>query len=115
MRFEGKATILCAQALAADNDKDAHRILAELRFVLHQHIEQLRSGLMIAYWNRILPAAGDDANEPETFDAIEMPSPMGPSRTWQQLVHELACEKDHARALQLSHELAYLLQRRAVT
>jgi hypothetical protein len=49
MRFEERVTVLCAQALAANDEIEVRKIFTELRHVLHQHIEQLRGGLLVAY------------------------------------------------------------------
>jgi hypothetical protein len=112
MRFERRVTALCAQALAADNDNDVRAILAELRMLLHQHIEQLRNGLL-AYPDIATKPA--EARQPETVAPTHLIPPTPRLRTWQQVVHELTCEKDQDKALQLSQELAYLLQRRAAS
>jgi len=49
MRFEEQVKVLCAQALAAQDEAEVRRLLAELRLVLHQRIEELRAGLLSAY------------------------------------------------------------------
>lgn len=120
MRFEEQVTILCDEALAADNTKEVRRILAELRLVLHQHIKDLRSGLLAAYMTSVIRP---DVRLEFLEHAARLSKPLSaehPSsnpdrqaattRTWQQVVHEIACEKDHARTQQLGLELRRLLQ-----
>jgi hypothetical protein len=118
MKFEERVAVLCAQALAADDEVQVRKILRELRLVLHQHIEDLRSGLLIAYTTMIRPNSADDVPQqpgiaPTADNAT--PQPAGVPRTWQQVVHEMACERDHGRMLQLSLELNRLLQRHSET
>ena len=71
------------------------KILAELRLVLHQRIEQLRTGVQSGF----LP--------PKTpVGSLERRTSL---RTWQKVVHEITIERDPARALRLSRELNKLL------
>jgi hypothetical protein len=49
MRFEEQVMTLCEDALAADDAAEVRAILAELRLILHQRIEQLRGRLYVAY------------------------------------------------------------------
>ena len=117
MKLEERVTVLCAQALAADDDSEVRKILAELRLVLHQHIEQLREGLIAAYSNSMVrtPSASDvwwRRTHLSASPAIPLDSDK-PARTWRQVVHEIASEQDHAKALQLSQELSRLLQRQS--
>jgi len=112
MRFEERITILCAQALAAHDDVEVRQILTELRLSLHQHIEQLRSGLLVAYSslrrpNPHAPNLGVTPPEPaaDTREAKHMPP-----RTWRQVVREIAHETDHGKATLLCQELNQLLQ-----
>lgn len=111
MKLEERITILCAQALAADDEAEVQPILAELRLVLH-HIEQLRSGLLTAFTGSMFRAKSlsDEKQQPECPDARLMPS-----MTWRQVVHEIAAEEDHERAVQLSKELNRLLQSKMQT
>lgn len=118
MRFEERITILCGQALAADDDEQVQKILGELRLVLHYRIERLRSGLLAAYASSLIPQhASKDissavAVKQDCAEALPGKDTLN-YRTWQQVVHEMACENDHRRALRLSHELSRLLQRAA--
>jgi hypothetical protein len=117
MRFESRITTLCAQAVAADDEKEVCRILTELRSVLHRHIEQLRNGLLFAYTKAIVSTSSDDFSQSDNVNpepvAVNDDSDKPDPRTWQQVVHELACEENHATALQLSEELGGILQRSA--
>lgn len=118
MRFEELVTILCAQALAADNDSEVRKILAELRVVLHQHVDQLRKELLVAYRRSLIRSESQNAaQQPGTVQPEGPPrsqdAEVATPRTWQQVVHEIAREKDHGRALQLSQELSRVLQRHA--
>ena len=112
MRFEKRVMVLCAEALVADDDGDVRKLLAELRLVLHQHIEQLRTGLLASYSASITsPVPAKDSGQP----TIVQPAPQSDGvedtfRTWQQVVHEIASEKDHRRARHLSGELSRMLQ-----
>jgi hypothetical protein len=54
MRFEERVKALCGEALTASEESEVCRILAELRSVLHQHVEQLRKGLFVAYSKPII-------------------------------------------------------------
>lgn len=94
MKFEDQITTLCAQALAAHEEREVRQILGELRHVVHQRIEHLRSYLQASYRAaarvQILPA---------------------PRRTWQQVVHEITHEQDPKKVLLLTRELDTLLQR----
>jgi hypothetical protein len=119
MRFEERVTVLCAQALGTDDDVEVGKILAELRLVLHQRIEQLRNGLLVAYAGPMIrPESLQSARQqPRIMPPIVAPMSPGAAeatpRTWQQVVHEISCEKDLGRAVQLSQELSGLLQRQA--
>jgi uncharacterized membrane protein YccC len=93
MKFEDQITTLCAQALAAHEEKEVRQILAELRHVVHQRIEHLRSYLQASY---------RAAARVQTLPA--------PRRTWQNVVHEITHEPDPKRVLQLTRELNTLLQ-----
>ena len=116
MKFEERVTVLCAQALAADDDAQVRKILAELRLVLRQRIEQLRSGLLAAYTSSLIRPESV-GHEPGIAPPIG--APMSPeaadakNKTWQRIVHAIACETEHGRALQLSQELSGFLQRHA--
>ena len=113
MRFEEQITGLCAQALAAVDESEVQQILTELRRALHEHIRQLRDGLLAAYAkNRIRQQPLEDllreaGAQDKGRNAIET------SRTWQQIVHQIAGEEDHNRALQLTLELTRILQQNA--
>jgi len=119
MRFEERVTVLCAQALATDDDVEVRKILSELRLVLHQRIEQLRNGLLVAYTTSMIRSESfqNARQQPRIMPPIG--APMSPDageatpRTWQQVVHEISCEKDLGRAVQLSQELSRLLQHHA--
>lgn len=93
MKFEDQVTNLCAEALAAHDEKEVRQLLAELRQVVHQRIEHLRSYLQASY---------RAAARVQTLPA--------PQRTWQSVVHEITHERDPKRVLQLTHELNALLQ-----
>jgi len=118
MRFEERVTVLCAQALATDDEADIRKLLAELRLVLHQHIEGLRSGLLVAYAKSMMrtksveETRGQPAPAGSGGVATAQHAGRKPPRTWQQVVREIACERDHERALQLSRKLNLLLQQR---
>jgi hypothetical protein len=90
--------VLCARALAAVDESEVQQTLSELRRVLHEHIEELRGGLRAAY---TAPKISQQAawNGSQTTAAI-----------WRQIVHQIANENDHQRALQLSIELSRLLR-----
>jgi hypothetical protein len=90
--------VLCSQALAAVDESEVQQVLTELRRVLHEHIEQLRSGLIAAY---VAPKVNRQAvrNSGEATFAM-----------WREIVHEIANENDHHRALQLSIKLSRLLR-----
>jgi hypothetical protein len=96
MRFEEQVRLLCAQAIAARDEVDVRTTLAELRLVLHQRIELLRSGLQASFPG---PLARD-----ETF---ERGSHL---RSWQRVVHEFTIEQDPQRAFRLSEELNKILR-----
>ena len=99
MRFEEQVRLLCARALAAVDDSEVQAALAELRSLLHQHILHLRNGLMAAYANpKISRQTVPDGREPSTV------------ALWRQIVHEIASEKDHYKALHLSLKLRRLLR-----
>ena len=120
MRFEDRVTVLCSQALTAMDEMEVRRILADLRFMLHQHIEHLRSGLLVAYTRSVIrskSAQGLLQSGPNGTETIKNSrnATEHSSRTWQQVVHELAREKSHERALQLTRELSFLLQDRQQT
>lgn len=106
--------MLCAEALATNDELEIRSILGELRLVLHQRIEQLRSGLRVAYsksiarphsieadWRSDIVQNNSAGNKPE--------SQKTRPRTWRDVVHEIADEKDHGKALALSQELNRLL------
>jgi hypothetical protein len=118
MRFEEQVAILSAQALAAHDEAEVQRLLAELRLVLHQRIEELRAGLLSAYSASMARSKviGIGAHlrrvEPGTM-AGKPDHACGAPRTWQQVVEEISREDDHRRALQLTQELNRLLQRHA--
>jgi hypothetical protein len=116
MRFEERVTVLCAQALAANDEIEVREILTELRLALHQHIEQLRGGLLVAYTESMIFLKPSELIQRRYEARIGIMEPEGSaksqdagkdvSRTWQQVVHEIACERNHDRALQLSQELS---------
>jgi hypothetical protein len=114
MRFEERVTVLCSEALAADDDVQAGKILTELRLVLHQHIEKLRSGLRVAYTTTMIRAnsvGGKPPHDAESGNTAEvLPRDAKPLRPWQQVVHEIAAETDFRKVLRLSLELTRLLQ-----
>ena len=122
MKFEERATVLCAQALTANDETEVRKILAELRLVLHQHIEQLRGGLLVVYTESMIRLKSSEQTQRGHEARIGIMEPENESlagdrdarkdvpRSWQQLVHEIACEQDHDKALQLSQTLGRLLQ-----
>jgi len=114
MKLDEQVTILCAQALATNDDAEVRKILAELRLILHQHIEELRGGLLPVLTGSIFgpKSLGDGKPQPDApKPAKKRPArPPMSSRTWRQVIQEIADEKDHVRALQLTHELNHLLQ-----
>jgi hypothetical protein len=114
MRFEDQVAVLCAKALATDDDIEVRHILTELRTVLHQHIEELRSGL-VTYTASVIrrksvetigSACLDESHE----STIDPDQPGKAPRTWRQVVQLIASERDQRKALQLSVELSRLLQ-----
>ena len=119
MSFEQRVMVLCAQALAANDEADTGKILTELRLVLHQQIERLRSDLLVAYGTSMIrPVVVEDARRqigPVASDAATTAQPVErvSPRTWRQVVHEIAGETNHEKALQLSRELTLLLQGQA--
>ena len=114
MRFEEQVTGLCTEALAAEDDAKAREVLGELRSVLHQHIENLRSGLLATYApSRIPPGSIEHATQPRIAEARSVargPRSHVKSPKWQQVVHAIAGETDAGTALQLSLKLTGLLQ-----
>jgi hypothetical protein len=98
MRFEEQVTVLCGRALAAVDDSEAQEALAELRRILHQHILQLRSGLIAAYTTPKISQTALNGHETTTV------------ALWRQMVHEIANENDHQKALHLSVKLRRLLR-----
>jgi hypothetical protein len=120
MRFEERVTGLCAQALAASDETEVRKILTELRFMLHQHIEQLRGSLLVAYTESKIRLKSSEPIQRRSGTRVEIMGPEGSAksqsignhvpRTWQQVVHEIAREKDHDRVLHLSQELSRFLQ-----
>jgi hypothetical protein len=116
MRFEEQVTVLCADALAADDDAQVGKILTELRLVLHQHIEKLRRGLRVAYTSTMIHANSvEDTPQGRGNAKIggapeSLPTAERTLRPWQQVVHEIADETDFRKALRLSLELTRFLQ-----
>jgi hypothetical protein len=47
MLLEDEIRELCDQAVRAENEGDALRILEELRIALHKHIEEVREKLIV--------------------------------------------------------------------
>jgi hypothetical protein len=92
MKFEEHVTTLCAQALAARDEKEVQGILAELRHAVHERIEHVRSYLQASY-----TAAAGTGSKPQ-------------ARTWQQVVREITFERDPKKVLHLARELNALLQ-----
>jgi len=115
MGFEEQVPLLCAKALAAHDEEEARKVLAELRIILHQHIEQLRSGLLAAYSASLILTDLPDATpkpgiiQPAGPATIAQEEPI-PHRAWQQIVREIACAPDHRKALRLGKELNRILQ-----
>ena len=97
---------LCGRALAAVDEHEIRQALTELRSVLHEHIEQLRSGLITAYVGGNVRAV----RELGARENVRQHATAAPSRTWQQIVHQIASEGDHDRAVQLSMDLTRLLR-----
>lgn len=116
MKFEEQITILCARALAENDDLQVQRVLAELRLLLHEHIEQLRSELAVAYTKSLVKPFSTEGTR-NLSDLIpgqsEAALAQNESKRWQQVVHEIACATDRGSALELSQELSRLLQRNA--
>lgn len=113
MNFEEQVTSLCAQAVAANDQTEAQRIIAELRSTLHRRIEELRKGLIHSY-----PLAG---NVPQGIEKVERKQevrvqleeqdrPLNHLRTWIKVAVELAEERSSQKALQLSKELDRMLR-----
>lgn len=116
MKFEERVTVLCAQALASEDDAEVRTILSELRLILHQHIEQLRSGVVARAKSIIGRECYEDTNlQPACMQLEEAGPSQGahqlPLGRWEQIVHQIAHETDHKRALQLSQELSRILRR----
>jgi hypothetical protein len=116
MRFEEQVTLLCAKALAAHDEDEARKLLTELRIMLHQQIEQLRSVLLGAYSASLIRNDLPDATpkpgitQPPGAAIIPQVEEM-PPRAWQHIIHEIAGEPDDRKALWLSKELNRILQR----
>lgn len=112
MPFEEKVKLLCAQALATDDSVEVGTILTELRHLLHRRIEQLRTGLIVAYAAPII-------ENTQPLESTAQVDSMGQSETgqdradqsWHQLATNIAQETDPRKALQLSRELRRFLQR----
>jgi hypothetical protein len=105
MRFEEQVSVLCAQALAAMDEHEVQQVLTELRRVLHEHIEELRSGLLVAY-----TSANMRLRERITPGSTVELGPARTSKTWEQIVREIARESDHCPARPLGIELRRLLR-----
>jgi len=45
--FEDRVMDLCSRTVAAEDDKEIQQLAAELRQILHERIEQLRSRLVL--------------------------------------------------------------------
>lgn len=110
MGFEEKVKLLCAQALNSDDSVEVGTILGELRLLLHRRIEQLRTGLIIAYATPLVdsvkPGGGVAMTEATKKTQAARKTPR---KSWHQLAEEIAAESDPRRALQLSFELRRLL------
>lgn len=119
MCFEEKVTVLCAQALAAHDETEVRRLLAELRLVLHGRIEELRVGLLSAYSASVRrskvvgvgPHLRERSDEAPGSIARTLDEARTSSRSWQQVVQEIVGEHDQRRALLLTEELNGLLKR----
>jgi hypothetical protein len=114
MRFEDQVRVLCARALGTRDEVQVHAILAELRFVLHQRIEQLRGTLQSGYAaslrrSRIVEIRSR-SSEPAVKSKDTETSSNWPKKKWQTIVHEIKLERDPKRALVLSRELSRLMQ-----
>lgn len=132
MKFEERVTVLCSQAVAADNETEALEILTELRSVLHHHIERLRSGLTVAYPKSGPIKSAKTQTAGAEFETLGFEPPIvrsaelnptrdantrkdnseagKPSSTRQQRVHEIGDEQHKGRATHLNAELTSLLQ-----
>lgn len=118
VKFEDHVKVLCAEALGTQDEAQVRRALAELRLVLHQRIEQLRSALQSGYavsltrGNARERQSGGLESGGRIRTLEKWPVPM---RTWQKIVTEITVEQDAARASQLSKELNRLLQEHVET
>lgn len=116
MKFEERVALLCARALAASDDAEIHTVMEELRLVLHQRVEELRTGLLATYI--VTQSSWLKTDQPFAKEALaedDAANERYVSRTWRQLVQEISRETDRARALQLCQELAGLLQHQPAT
>jgi len=116
MKFEKRITALCAQAVATTDDAKVREILTELRLAVHQHIEDLRGGLLAAYGASIAhPSSLEEtptqpALPPSEPTAKPEPASLNTPRTWQQVVREIAHETERRKLGQLSRELSRLIK-----
>jgi hypothetical protein len=106
--------MLCAQALGTRDETKVHEILAELRSVLHQRIEQIRGTLQTGdaaslRRSRIIEIRSRNS-EPASKSKNTETSPNWPKKKWQTIIHEIKLEKDPKRALLLSRELSRMMQ-----
>jgi hypothetical protein len=54
--FENRVIQLCSRAVSAEDDEEVRRLAEELRLILHERIEQLRSRLVLTSIASVLPS-----------------------------------------------------------
>jgi hypothetical protein len=101
-RLEDRIRELCAQAIAPDTTNFTDT-LAELRSVLHEHVEQLRK-----LARQQLAVAKRVAQTP-IYGETAMPGHGDKQQRIMELVAEIEAEKDQTRFSALVHELNELL------
>lgn len=115
MDFEEQVTSLCARAIAAKDDAEAQKLIAELQGTLHNRIEELRSGLLRMYrLPSTLAQAAEKAEHAEVERTVELPAERPGAlsflRTWIKVALEVASERSNPKKLQLRQELDHTLQ-----
>lgn len=68
-KFENQVKLLCAQALAAQDEGEVQEILAQLRSLVHQRLEELRRDLSSAC-SLVLAGVGEPEQSKEYEDKV---------------------------------------------